>query len=100
MIVRALFRLLAYLVFSLLAYFVIRLLGTMRLPGHPSGDRAVVPGPGESMVRDRVCNTFLPRSSALLLRQGMEEHFFCSEACRSSFLEGQGSGPAASAARS
>jgi len=39
------------------------------------------------MVRDRVCNTFLPRSRALSLRAGGEEHFFCSAACRAKFLE-------------
>jgi hypothetical protein len=34
------------------------------------------------MVRDRVCNTFLPRDRALLvLIDGREEHF-CSPACR------------------
>jgi len=38
------------------------------------------------MVRDRVCNKFLPRSSALVLQVGSEEHFFCSEACRERFL--------------
>ena len=38
------------------------------------------------MVRDRVCNTFLPKSRALTLRAGGEEHHFCSEACRAKFL--------------
>ncbi len=41
---------------------------------------------GGVMVRDRVCNTFLPRSRALSLRSGSEEHFFCSERCRDVFL--------------
>jgi len=45
------------------------------------------PTPGNEMVRDRVCNTFLPRSSALTSRLGGEEHFFCSEQCRRRFLE-------------
>jgi hypothetical protein len=35
-----------------------------------------------ALVRDRVCNTFLPRDRALtLLVAGREEHF-CSAACR------------------
>ena len=54
----------------------------------PSGRRR--PGPRRSdrgeMVRDRVCNTFLPRSRAILVRDDGEEHFFCSETCRSAFL--------------
>jgi hypothetical protein len=38
--------------------------------------------PAASLVRDRICNTFLPRERALTLRvDGREEHF-CSAACR------------------
>ena len=36
----------------------------------------------DRMVRDRVCNTFLPRSRALVVHAGGEEFFFCSEDCR------------------
>lgn len=39
-----------------------------------------------AMVRDRICSTFLPRSRALLVRDGGEEHFFCSESCRAAFV--------------
>jgi uncharacterized protein len=37
---------------------------------------------GEEMVRDRVCNTFLPRERALREVMAGEERFFCSTACR------------------
>ena len=36
----------------------------------------------DPMVRDRVCNTFLPRSRALVVHSGGEDLFFCSPACR------------------
>jgi YHS domain-containing protein len=63
-----------------------RLFAAVR-PRPPAG----MPGgsPGESqgrMVRDRVCNTFLPQSRALELRIGDERHYFCSEGCRERFL--------------
>jgi YHS domain-containing protein len=45
---------------------------------------------GGRMVRDRQCNTFLPRESAVSVRVGGEEHFFCSERCRDAFLERHG----------
>ena len=53
--------------------------------------RPAAPGRGQTrregeMVRDRVCNTFLPRSSALVERVGRETHYFCSESCRTRFL--------------
>jgi YHS domain-containing protein len=38
------------------------------------------------MVRDRICNTYLPKEKALRLESGAEEHFFCSETCRERFL--------------
>jgi YHS domain-containing protein len=38
------------------------------------------------MVRDRVCNTFVARSSALVHGDAEGEHFFCSDSCRNRFL--------------
>lgn len=38
---------------------------------------------GEELVRDRVCQTYLPRSKALsVVDADGREHFFCSEACK------------------
>jgi len=34
------------------------------------------------MVRDRVCNTFLPRARAVTALVGGREMHFCSAACR------------------
>ena len=44
---------------------------------------------GVDLVRDRVCNTFLPRDRALTVEQDGATHHFCSETCRSRFLEGR-----------
>jgi len=46
-----------------------------------------------SMVRDRICETFLPKSRAILLLRDGQEHFFCSEDCRSRFVAGTGTAP-------
>jgi YHS domain-containing protein len=37
---------------------------------------------GGDMVRDRVCNTFVPRERALTALVGGREMHFCSAACR------------------
>jgi YHS domain-containing protein len=56
----------------------------------PRGQGHTVAPPTEgTMVRDRVCNTFLPRSRALSAHVGQEEHFFCSERCKQKFLARQ-----------
>ena len=41
---------------------------------------------GGTLVRDRVCNKFLPRSRALSAEVGGEQFFFCSDGCRRQFL--------------
>ena len=63
-----------------------------RMVRRPQERRPVGAGPSPvprtqgEMVRDRVCNTFLPRSRALSLSRDGEDHFFCSEACREAFI--------------
>jgi len=53
----------------------------------PAGEAAGAdPQTDGTMVRDRVCNTFLPRARALSTRLDSEVFFFCSERCRDSFL--------------
>jgi YHS domain-containing protein len=87
-IFRALYRLLLFLVLLVLG----RLLGryvSARLCRSPSRRPA---GPSrlpaeDTMVRDRICNTFVPRRRALVERRGGEESYFCSERCRRAFLE-------------
>jgi hypothetical protein len=36
----------------------------------------------EDLVHDRICNTHVPRSRALVAKVGDREEHFCSEACR------------------
>jgi len=85
---------------------LIRVLGILllvRLVLRAFAARRPAPGPGpdlrdaaaRDLVRDRVCNTFVPRERALrALVEGREE-FFCSPACRDRGLrEGAQSLPA------
>jgi YHS domain-containing protein len=41
------------------------------------------------MVRDRVCETFIPEKSALRLEEGGKIHYFCSSTCRDDYLARQ-----------
>jgi YHS domain-containing protein len=83
--------LLLFLAIVALFWWIRRSLAAMRAakaprtaPRAPAGSA----GPSEEpMVRDRVCNTFLPRSRAISVRIGDEEQFFCSERCRETFLQ-------------
>jgi YHS domain-containing protein len=39
------------------------------------------------MVKDEVCNTYLPKEDAIRENIGGKEYFFCSKECRQKFLE-------------
>ena len=69
---------------ALLVLVILRLLGRLVM-GVIQGLRetgAPAAGAGRVMVRDRVCNTFLPRDRALTAVIHGEEAHFCSPACR------------------
>ncbi len=44
--------------------------------------------PGGTMVKDEVCNTYVPKEEALRVVKDGREHFFCCPECRRKFLEG------------
>lgn len=39
------------------------------------------------MVKDEICDTYIPREEALTEVRGGVEHYFCSEECRRKFRE-------------
>ena len=68
----------------LLIVFVVRLVGRGLAGLFRSSERPQAGGEpaGVDLVRDRVCNTFVPRDRAVqAMIAGRQEHF-CSEACR------------------
>lgn len=73
------------LVRALLVLVGVRLMGRF-LGGVAEGMKDTpaepIPASGRDMVRDRVCNTFLPRERALRALIRGEEAHFCSPACR------------------
>ena len=82
---RGLIRLATLAGLAVLGWWIARLIGGARRGEKPRPSRERVSE--GSMVRDRVCNTFLPRSRALTLADEHGEHFFCSEHCRKAYLE-------------
>ena len=79
-------RRLLYVAFAVLGtWWLLRRLARGTDAGSGSSRRSAPRFEG-AMVRDRVCSTFLPRSRALLVRDGDDERFFCSEACREAYL--------------
>jgi YHS domain-containing protein len=59
---------------------VARLLGGGGSQRRPGASRPL--RPAEDLVRDRVCNTYVPRSRAIVATIDGHEEYFCSTGCR------------------
>lgn len=84
-------RLLGWLLFAWAVVLVFRLFQKAEARRRTAAGRS--PRFEGAMVRDRICQTFLPRGRALVVRLAGEEHYFCSEACRTAFLSSHGPRP-------
>jgi hypothetical protein len=62
--------------------FAVRLIGRFLASLLPQRGGARPAGETGALVRDRVCNTFLPRERALRALVGGREEHFCSAGCR------------------
>ena len=70
----------------LLLRLLFRFVGAVVRGYREADDREAASSRSRDLVRDRVCNTFLPRDRALTaMVRGHEEHF-CSTACRDQAL--------------
>ena len=77
-----------------LSWWLRRLTRRMQQPQGPRADERQPIRDLGPMVRDHVCNTFLPKSRALTARVDSDEHYFCSEECREKFLAEHAARPA------
>jgi YHS domain-containing protein len=80
-----LFRLVFYAFLAYLAYLVFRVYrAATRKRQSPRPPRQIQ----GVMVKDDICNTYIPREEAIREVRNGQEHFFCSEECRRKFLAG------------
>jgi hypothetical protein len=71
-------RLVRIVLVLLVVRFLLRFLASVA-EGYRDADRR---GRATDMVRDRVCDTFLPRGRALVATVDGREQYFCSAECR------------------
>ncbi len=77
-----LLRFLLFLILATMIYLFVRIWRGLKRAGAQSAPRRVQ----GVMVKDEVCNTYIPREEALREVRDGREHFFCSEECRKRFL--------------
>jgi len=46
--------------------------------------------PQDILVEDPICHTYIPKQQAFVLEQGEKILYFCSKACRDTFIAKQG----------
>ncbi len=80
----SLLRFLLYFVLAYIIYAFLRFLFFPRRPVRPARPAARLSG---VMVKDEVCNTYLPKDEAILERVDGADCYFCSQECRQKFLE-------------
>ena len=76
--IAGLFRLVFYVFPIYLAYLAVRVYRSLTRPRKPSPPRQIQ----GVMVKDDVCNTYIPKDEAIREVQDGQERFFCSEECR------------------
>jgi uncharacterized protein len=79
-------RLIYYAILAYLIYLVIRFFQGLTARSRPPAEPRGAPASGV-MVKDEVCNTYVPVENALREVVDGKEHYFCSEECRTKFRE-------------
>ena len=82
--IKGIFKFIFYFVIVYLIYLVVRfILGPFRRtrPQRPPRELS------GNMIKDEVCNTYLPQEDAVRASVDGTDHFFCSRECRDQFVE-------------
>lgn len=82
------------IIYIVLFYLVYKLVKEIFLPmdrGSAGGAEAPgaseAPDKGEEMVFDTVCESYVPRDTALTVRDGDKVFYFCDSGCRDRFIK-------------
>lgn len=75
---------LAFLVFLILRASVTAFLAGVRGGRRPAAGRAAL---RDELVKDPVCETYIPRRKAIARTTGGATHYFCSAACADTFAK-------------
>jgi len=78
--------------YAIAAYLVYKFIKFVLAPLAGSQPRPRAEGRSGVMVKDEVCNTYLPREDAIRETSGGVDRYFCSEACRARYLAGRKGG--------
>lgn len=78
---------LRFLLYALLAYIIYKFIQLYQILTRKNRPHRQAKPTSGLMVKDEVCNTYLPKEDAFKEIVGGKEYFFCSKECRQKFLE-------------
>lgn len=81
---QSLLRIIFYAVLFYLIYQLIRFFQAIYKATKPSPPKKTLPG---IMVKDEICNTYIPKEDAIREVYQGREYFFCSKECQQKYLE-------------
>jgi len=78
-----------FIFYSILAYFVLKAFRYFQAIGKKTISNEERPPKNLSgvMVKDEICQTYLPKEDAIREVKGGKEYFFCSKECQKQFLK-------------
>jgi YHS domain-containing protein len=79
--------LIRFILYALLAYLVFTFIRVFQRLGQKSHSPRQQKKTAGQMVKDQICNTYLPQEDAIQELNEGKEYFFCSKECRQKFLE-------------
>jgi len=83
-VIKGILKFIYYFIIAYLIYLVVRFVLGPFLRTRPQRPRRRLSG---NMVKDEVCNTYLPQEDALRASVDGTDYFFCSGECRDKFVE-------------
>ena len=75
------------ILYAFLAYIVYWLYRFFKVLNKGSKTPKAVKQPSGIMVKDEICNTYLPKEDAYKEEYAGKDYYFCSQECRQKFLE-------------
>jgi len=75
------------LFYGLLIYLIYKILRFFQSPGKNRRNVSAPKKKSGLMVKDKMCNTYLPKENAIREVHKGKEYFFCSDECRRKFLQ-------------
>ncbi|MFC2168769.1 YHS domain-containing protein [Acidobacteriota bacterium] len=78
-----------FIFYTILAFFVLKIFRFIQVIGKKSISSKGRPVKNLSgvMVKDNICQTYLPKEDAIRELNGGQEYFFCSKECQNKFLK-------------